>query len=140
MFCLVTCVYIHTHMHTDTHMHTWTPLLSLHVQGRGRLLASGEFSLRECCGNLWEPWTFSICRRTEYSSHLHPKHKSKTGGRFLGQMFLCLLGFGRHKEKSEGKKLVGAIWDGNVEGESWVRRGLHLWIWWGNSTYYLPVH
>lgn len=32
--------------------------------------------------------------------------KTKTGGRFLGQMFLHLLGLGRHKEKCESKKLV----------------------------------
>ena len=34
-------------------------------------------------------------------------------------MFLHLLGLGRHKEKCEGKKLVGAGCDGTVEGESW---------------------
>lgn len=34
-------------------------------------------------------------------------------------MFLCLLGPDKNKEKSEGKTLVGAICDGNVEEKSW---------------------
>lgn len=47
-----------------------------------------------------------------------PKTKQRWVEEFLSQIFPCLLGLGRHKEKSEGQRLVGAVHDGSVKGES----------------------
>lgn len=68
-----------------------------------------------------------------------PKTKAKAGGRILGQMSPCFLGLGQQKVKSEDKRLVGAVCDGSVKGESRGRRGLHFWVWWNTITQYLPV-